>query len=445
MTQETDLDLRDYVYLIALAPAILGTHAFAVRLSRAVELTGRLQGRSTVNLLSGGLSLLNLFATAAICRLSGIPLGMEEGAGVIDVALAALIALAVGFLLCSVAAMTVRFLPDRRRTGPNRRANSFLAWLTTATKVLLSLVVVLLVISLIGAYLEQFELGFGALGLADWAGLFLAPILLVALALYIRRGQRKVTSYANRLRPSPEDSAEGKPRVLYLRPFDEEHRLFAGSQTLDEFLGDDIAKQIGPLIALGNPTDRISPDGAERHYYQDDDWQSAVETLALEAPCIVAATSASPNTAWELGRVLELGLERRIYLLSPPKREAQTATAASDAEAGPIRRALRIARRATFSWLAQDLDGLSREVSLGQLPSALSPAGMTPWHELVETLAACGYSVDFSDPGPGSVIGFETGGMAVILEQGATSPIDYIKPIVDRSMHPQPPGPQPPM
>ena len=144
VTQETDLDLRDYVYIIALAPAILGTHAFAVRLSRAMELTGRLQGRSTVNLLSGGLSLLNLFATAAICRLSGIPLGMEEGAGVIDVAVAALIALAVGFLLCSVAAMTVRFLqtddsPDQtdERTASSQdsqpRRRSCCPWLWSSS------------------------------------------------------------------------------------------------------------------------------------------------------------------------------------------------------------------------------------------------------------------------------------------------------------------------
>ena len=102
---------------------------------------------------------------------------------------------------------------------------------------------------------------------------------------------------------------------------------------------------------------------------------------------------------------LELGLERRILSAFPSQTRGRDTTAASNEETGPIRRALRMARRATFSWLAQDLDGLSREVSLGQLPSALSPAGITPWHELVETLAACGYSVDFCDPGPGAVIG----------------------------------------
>ena len=87
MTQETDLDPRNYVYLVALAPAILVTHAFAVRLSRAVELTGRLQGRSTVNLLSGGLSVLNLVITTAVCRRPDIPLGIDAGAGAIDIAL----------------------------------------------------------------------------------------------------------------------------------------------------------------------------------------------------------------------------------------------------------------------------------------------------------------------------------------------------------------------
>ncbi len=115
MTQETDSDLRNYVYVIAFAPAIFVTHAFAVRLGRAVELTGRLQGRSTVNLLSGGLSLLNLAITAAICGWLDIPLGIDAGAGAIDVALFAVIALLVALVLCFAARSAVRVLPQRRR------------------------------------------------------------------------------------------------------------------------------------------------------------------------------------------------------------------------------------------------------------------------------------------------------------------------------------------
>ncbi len=432
MTQETDSDLRNYVYVIAFAPAIFVTHAFAVRLGRAVELTGRLQGRSTVNLLSGSLSLLNLAITAAICGWLDIPLGIDAGAGAIDVALFAVIALLVALVLCFAARSAVRVLPQRRRTGPHRGVNSLLAGLTIGVKVLLAVSVLMFAVVTFGALGQLIAGDFGPLGRIEYVALVVLPAFVVFIYFYVRRGQRKASLLRKRLRPSLESSTNGTPRVLYLRPFQEEHRLFAGSQTLDEFLGDEIAEQIGPLIALGNPTDRIAPDGAERQYYEDDEWQSAVERLADEAPCIVAATSASPNTAWELRRVLELGLALRLYLLSPPFREPAAPPALPLGKAGRIRSLLRIIRRATFSWLAQDWDGMSRELSFGELPTALSPASQATWDEFVDTLVDCGYSVDMADPGPGAVVGFDKHGSAVLLERGATSPLDFVQPMVDR-------------
>jgi hypothetical protein len=227
--------------------------------------------------------------------------------------------------------------------------------------------------------------------------------------------------------------------------------LFAGSQTLDEYLDEEIAERIGLLIALGNPTDRIAPEGAARRYYEDDDWQAAVERLATESPCIVAATSASPNTAWELQRVLELGLEERLYLLSPPARESAAPPEKSVGTTGRLGAGLKLGGRALVNWFAQDWDELSRGLSFGQLPSALSPAGQTSWTEFVDTLVACGYSVEIPDPGTGAVIGFEAGGGAFLIAQGASSPQDYIQPIVDRlgldDGYPEPglPDAQPPM
>ncbi len=443
MTQETDLDPRNYVYLVALAPAILVTHAFAVRLSRAVERTGRLQGRSTVNLLSGGLSVLNLVITTAVCRWLDIPLGIDAGAGAIDIALSGVIALLLAFAISFATRTAVRVLPQRRRTGPNRRANSLLAGLTIGVKVLLGVGVLLFAVVTLSALVQLIAGDFGPLGRIEYLALVVLPVFVVFLYFYVRRAQRKASLLEKRLQPSLENSTNGTRRVLYLRPFQEEHRLFAGSQTLDEFLGDEIAEQIGPLIALGNPTDRIAPDGAERQYYEDDEWQLAVERLAVEAPCIVAATSASPNTAWELRRVLELGLERRLYLLSPPLREHPPSPEPSVAMSGRLRRLLGITRRATFSWLSQDWDGLSRELSFGELPSALSPAGQATWDEFVSTLVTCGYSVDMADPGAGAVVGFDKGGGALLLERGASSPLDFVQPMVERQRSAEPPPPRP--
>jgi hypothetical protein len=273
----------------------------------------------------------------------------------------------------------------------------------------------------------------GPLGRTEYLALLILPLVLVFLFFYVRRGQRTASSYTRRLLYSPAKTATGVPRVLYLRPFDEEHRLFAGSQALDEFLGDEIAKQIAPLIALGNPMDRIAPDGAERQYFDDAEWQAAVERLATEAPCIVAATSASPNTAWELRRVLELGLERHLYLLSPPRApELQ-----EGAPVGPKQGTgglFGVIRRALFSIIAQDFDGVARELSFGELPVAMSPAGQTRWHDFVETLVTCGYDVDIPNPGPGAVVAFETGGRAVLLGTGATTAVEFVRTIVERDL-----------
>ena len=175
------------------------------------------------------------------------------------------------------------------------------------------------------------------------------------------------------------------------------------------------------------------PEGAERHYYDDDEWQRAVEALVSRAPCIVGVTSASANTAWELRRVRELGLDGRLYLLSPPHTQTVPAgRAASRVPHGRIGRAASLAGRSMLSLLAQDTDALARDVSFGQLPGALSPAGLTTWDAFVATLVSCGYTVDLPDPGPGAVVGFEAGGNAVLLARGATAATDYVRPIVSR-------------
>jgi hypothetical protein len=221
--------------------------------------------------------------------------------------------------------------------------------------------------------------------------------------------------------------------VLYLRPFNEEHRLFAASKTFETYLGEEIGRQIAPLVALGNPTDRIVPEGAERIYCDDENWQATVETLAGQAPCIIGVTSASPNTAWELKRVRELELEQRLYLLSPPADTTARAPEPAGADrVGPVRKVLGLAGRSTVSWLSRDWDTLSRDVSLGSLPSALSPAGVTTWNEFVQTLEACGYTVDMPDPGPGAVLGFASGGRTLLLAQSAVAAVDYVRPIAVR-------------
>ena len=425
------------LYMLAFAPTALMLWACAVRMSRTAELRGRLFGRSTTQLFAGGMMILGAMLAMAMCWMLDIPLEKSPSAAPRDVVKFGLLFFAAGLIVALGATAVIHLVPQRsRRSGPNRRANSvlfgFTYYVSKVTRIVLLafLAFIFLVVLVEGP--RSFRRG-------DWP-MFLV-FLVVALPLltwgtihYAGKARRMMSSYAKRRRLVRPNSTDDRPRVLYLRPFTEEHRLFAGSQTFEAFLGDEIAERVGPLVALGNPMDRIMPEGAERHYYDDDEWQRAVEALVSRAPCIVGVTSASANTAWELRRVRELGLDGRLYLLSPPHTQTVPAgRAASRVPHGRIGRAASLAGRSMLSLLAQDTDALARDLSFGQLPGALSPAGLTTWDAFVATLVSCGYTVDLPDPGPGAVVGFEAGGNAVLLARGATAATDYVRPIVSRS------------
>lgn len=82
---------------------------------------------------------------------------------------------------------------------------------------------------------------------------------------------------------------------------------------------------------------------------------------------------------WELGRVLELGLEQRLFLMSPPPTDVphvapgRTRTANTDAKSA------RLCRHLWRAYMADDTDEISRLVSFGELRGAWSPAGLTAW------------------------------------------------------------------
>jgi hypothetical protein len=421
--------MTDLLYIVLWAPSLLVIYAFAVRISRDVELTGRLKGRSTPQLVAGGMATVHLAFVAVVLWALGIPL--EELAGGTDLVVFGVVGLAGAFLVSLATLGVVRVLPQRRRRGPNQRVNRTVAG---ATKAVSSTFVFVLVGVLGLAWLTAIANGIGSFDVGDWLlVLFLLPLSMGTVVAYLVRTRQKAKSNAARLRARPASLVDERQRVLYLRPFNEEHRLFAESKTFETFLGEEIARQIGPLVALGNPTDRVVPEGAERIYCDDDNWQATVETLAGPAPCIVGVTSASPNTAWELNRVRELGFEKRLYLVSPPAADApSTAGAATHQRAGPVRKALGSVGRSMASWLTQDWDALSREVSFGELPSSLSPASQTTWEEFVETLVACGYTIDVPDPGPGAVLGFATSGNALLLTRSAIAAADFVRPIAAR-------------
>ena len=74
----------------------------------------------------------------------------------------------------------------------------------------------------------------------------------------------------------------------------------------------------GPVVAVGEPGERLAPIGAARTNLDDANWRAGVETWMAQAGLIVITVGRTAGLAWEIARVAELGLWDRTVLLFPP-------------------------------------------------------------------------------------------------------------------------------
>jgi hypothetical protein len=426
------VDIAVFAFLVCLIASFFVSQAYAVRISRALESGGRFRARSAVGLWAGSLDVLDIVVVGAVCGALHIPV-LEPGlVGAADAAFAGALMLACAFATGALTLAVVRVLRPRGRAGPHRPLNAIvgvLAHLLARAAVPLMAVVIVVV----------WVLGLTGHPPAD-VGSWVLVVILVPLSSLVATFfgdwiRRSMSGYADRLRPVAASDDDNGGWTLYLRPFTEENRLFAGSETLEQFLATEIGQRVGPLVGLGNPTDRIAPAGAERSYHDDVDWQASVERYAMKAACIIGVTGASVHTAWELTLIRELGLERRLFLLSPPARDQAVESPATTTGLSTTRRALRFSRELVNAYMADDTAKLTQLLAFGKLPAAWSPIGLTAWLDFVNALAACGYVVALEDPGDGAVLGFEGGGTALVLARGLRSPGDYVEAISSRLPH----------
>lgn len=203
-------------------------------------------------------------------------------------------------------------------------------------------------------------------------------------------------------------AADPRAPVLYLRPFQQDDGLFVERPrarrqfwtdlgraiartpsrrhlTLEEYVKDEVSA-IGPWIALGNPLDFVPPDGAARTYVADDDWQANFRSLAARAACCVMVPGLSDQVRWELSTLRALGLQERLFILTPPRRPRSSA----------------LARRLTMPARRQRLPAI-------------------PWADLAAALREAGYHPSAESPGPGAVVGFDAAGRSRVLTSNAGS------------------------
>ena len=211
-------------------------------------------------------------------------------------------------------------------------------------------------------------------------------------------------------------SQDQRPALLYLRSFDQELSHFVEVSpveaakyseitsyapsytsyrlTLEQFLARQIKETIGPLIALGNPTDYLPPEGASRTYAADGGWQDYFTDLSNRSAAILMQMGNSDNLNWELVSVRERGLQTKMFVVTPP--------APSDAG--------KYSATAFFHRLHDRIKGI-------QLAS---------WDRFAVNLEKAGYKPPADDPGSGAVISFDEHNQGKRLVSGAKTPTDYV-------------------
>lgn len=167
--------------------------------------------------------------------------------------------------------------------------------------------------------------------------------------------------------------------------------------SFERYLGPELSRRVGPLIGLGNPGDRLPPEGPVlRHYADDGDWFKKIERLIPAVRCIVMLPQVTGALNAELGVIQESGASGKFFMITSPYAAGGAGHASAPA---PLR--LRAGH-------------------------ALLRARATPWPDLVNAFKEHELTLPRSHPGPGCVIGFGGDGHAEVLTSGATRAHHYV-------------------
>jgi hypothetical protein len=141
------------------------------------------------------------------------------------------------------------------------------------------------------------------------AGLGVAVVLVTRIARAI--GLRLRTWRAEQIL-----AHDPRPPVLYLRSFLQDERLPGTSESFEQSLAS-VMGEVGPVIAVGRPGERLPPLGAARLYLSDEHWQPTVRDLMARSALTILRAGTSPGVLWELARVVECVQPARFLIAVP--------------------------------------------------------------------------------------------------------------------------------
>jgi hypothetical protein len=212
--------------------------------------------------------------------------------------------------------MSYRPAPVDRRPRPGR--GFLFAWLVP---------VLLAAAAFVGISLA-FWINSGLTGGARAVGWVGAAAVLSLVVWLGRRSHR----YGRRL--GARDATEAlrrdpRPPVVLLRSFADDETRFRPSfkrgewtgavpaRTYEEMLASILQPSLGPVVAIGDPRDRLPDLGAARMYLPNEEWQGAVLDLLQRAQLVIVHAGDTEGLLWETARVVELVPPDKVLLSLP--------------------------------------------------------------------------------------------------------------------------------
>lgn len=437
--------MRSVLLLVAgIAMLLLGTSILIVASMAALNLVqrrGRWRGRSALGGMMFIIAFLSLIVGAALASISPRAQRISQG----DLGAGALVL--IGSVVAGLGTVIVaRALPQRGRSGPRhaRLRRLATAIIARASRLLYWAAAPLAVWfgwwgsggkpwyqRPVDALIGGGALGVGVLLTAGWLEQLAARLPPAAIEAH------------------PGNRPDTEP-VMYLRAFAHEECSFAPDvahqpRTFEEFMHEAVGRDLGQLVALGSPMDRLAPSGAQRIYATDAGWRDEAERLIRRSRCFLMVGTSTANVQWEVNTIGRLGLQDRLYILTPP---GWVASHPVDA-AGPHRarprgvfRGIGLLWREALSrtFLLRDADPAVLDRVLQDVPTPLTlrPLDDPGLEELNAVLEAAGLGT-VSGPVPhGGVIAFEQG-QPCVLASGLTTPDEYTQAIAHSLAGRQPP------
>jgi hypothetical protein len=163
-----------------------------------------------------------------------------------------------------------------------------------------------------------------AVSAGSWViGLLLLPVaglsgLFGAGGFVRRKAKERAWQYGARSATELRELDRRSP-VLHLRSFGDdrlEATSFPDAERLEEIIVN-VLSLAGPVVAIGQPEDRLPPVGAARDYFGPE-WKNEVLHWIEHAQVIVVVIGTTPGLIWELENLRRVGILDRVIFVVPP-------------------------------------------------------------------------------------------------------------------------------